>query len=90
MADCIKVGGSVTKVSPANGSHFMLEELQKYVGGYIEPIRFPDGRVMLVNEEGLIHSLLFNHTASILTGRRLVGDVIILTKQEWKECNNAK
>lgn len=84
MADYIKVGGAVEQISPANGEYFILIELQHYVGGYIEPIVFSDGSVMLVNEEGLIHGLGFNQTASTIMGRRLVGDVVILTKKEWK------
>jgi hypothetical protein len=32
----IKADGTVTKVTPATGKKFTLEEMQKFVGGYIE------------------------------------------------------
>ena len=38
--------------TPKNGKVFELGELQGIVGGYIEPIRLNDGRMIIVDEDG--------------------------------------
>ena len=38
--------------TPKNGKTFGLTEMQEIVGGYIEPIRLNDGRVIIVDEDG--------------------------------------
>ena len=59
-----------------------LEELQKAVGGYIETVQLPrrQGLLMIVNEEGLIHELAFNHRASALAHQDIVGPVVVLSR----------
>lgn len=53
MAQLIKVTNLAGEtVSPANGTAFTLEELQKIVGGYIEALYLHDGRIMFLNEDG--------------------------------------
>ena len=37
--------------TPKNGKTFALTEMQEIVGGYIEPIRLNDGRVIIVDED---------------------------------------
>ena len=37
---------------PKNGKTFALTEMQEIVGGYIEPIRLNDGRMIIVDEDG--------------------------------------
>jgi hypothetical protein len=54
-----------------------LSDMQKAVGGYIEPVDVDDFTVM-VNEEGLLIDLPLNLIASALSGRQLVGDVCIV------------
>lgn len=44
--------GGAKGVFPANGTDFTLEELQGFVGGYIEIIDITDKVIMVVNEEG--------------------------------------
>ena len=78
------------KVSPANGKEFTLGELQAYVGGLIEPVSLrrdikgteTNWREMYVNEEGLLYNLKVNPTASILAGKTIVGDAIVVTMDE--------
>ncbi len=58
-----------------------LEEMQRIVGGYIEPLRVcHEGhtRTMVVNEDGISLGLHVNHAASRIAGRPIVGDVFIL------------
>ena len=38
--------------TPKNGKTFELTEMQEIVGGYVEPIRLNDGRMIIVDEEG--------------------------------------
>ena len=38
--------------TPKNGKTFELTEMQEIVGGYVEPIRLNDGRVIIVDEDG--------------------------------------
>ena len=61
-----------------------LTQMQKAVGGFIEPIYIND-KVILVNEEGLIMNLEYNETASKMCGQALVGDVLVLTQKEWNK-----
>ena len=63
MATLIKTDGTVTTVEPRNGKSFCLEELQHAVGGYIEAVYLPDGKVMIVNEEGKLDGLPQNIAA---------------------------
>lgn len=51
MAQVYNVNGKVTKVQPANGKDYSLQELQAYVGGYIEMVHLSDEKLMVVNEE---------------------------------------
>lgn len=72
----IKADGTIT---PLKGAKVVLEEAQRYVGGYIEPVKYNFGRdIMLVNEEGLLEGLPVNSVASIMTQRHIVGDVLVV------------
>lgn len=58
MATLIKTDGTQTVVQPKNGTDFKLEELQTFVGGYIEILHSrSDDTIMVINEEGMIQSL---------------------------------
>ena len=58
-----------------------LSECQAAVGGMIEAVYLPDGRLMYVNEEGLLKGLPLNEMASDIAGKYIVGDVIII--RDW-------
>lgn len=55
-----------------------LEEMQKFVGGLIELVPLLSGDQLIVNEEGLIHQLPYNESASLLAGQVIVGDAMVL------------
>ena len=81
-AKLIKSNGNVSEVEPKNGINFSLEELQQFVGGYIEIVPIKNGRFMVVNEEGKLSNLPFNLLASaeyneIVRGDSIVGDALI-------------
>jgi hypothetical protein len=86
MAKLIKADGTESTVEPRRKKKFTLEELQKFVGGYIEALvipRTPDGDLMIVNEEGKLKHLPVNVAASGLYLRdSIVGDVVILKRRE--------
>lgn len=60
----INANGAKTEVTPKSGNSFTLEELQEYVGGYIEIVRLSDKFLMVVNEEGKLLNLPFNSEAT--------------------------
>jgi len=84
MAKLIKAGGSISKIE--NIETMGLDDFQKLVGGYIEPLYGVDN-VAIVNEEGLLNRLPLNLKASNIMRAPLVGDVIIMTWEEWKKRN---
>jgi hypothetical protein len=80
-------------IAPQNGEMFSVQELQGYVGGYIEAVRLDhkaSGMWMIVNEEGLLQNLPHNPAASILAMRYIVGNAVVATfkelngREEWE------
>ena len=74
-----------------------LESAQKFVGGYVEGIPFPNGDYLIVNEEGKLMGLPLNPEATALwratfdndnfiTGRKdfVVGPAILIKKDALK------
>ena len=86
MAIIIKTTGEVVKVEPANGNIFTLKELQKAVNGYIQIVPITTGehadKFMIVDEEGLIKPNQINVVASKIAGQHIVGQVIIIDKEQ--------
>ena len=73
------------------------KEVSKFVGGMVECITFPNGDLLLINEEGKLMGLPFNPEASALwkamfdndnfvTGRQdfVVGPAILIKKEALK------
>lgn len=75
-------------VEPRNGRDFSLSELQGYVGGSVEIADLRDGRLMVVNENGLSEGLPFNPLATAIfqeqTGSDdyIVGNVLICDAEQ--------
>ena len=86
MATIINVDGTEKTVEPKNGKMFSLEELQKYVNGYIEIVAINSGEyenmLMIVDEEGLLKSNEINEAASMIAGQRIVGTVLVIDKDQ--------
>lgn len=62
MAKLIKTTGEITDISPANGKTFKLEELQKYIGGYIELVYGnKENLILVIDEDGKSKGLETNH-----------------------------
>ena len=84
MARIIFSNGVVIEISPKNGTDFQLDELQKFVGGYIEVVPLDrTGEIMVLNEEGKLIGLPpnMNATAYLAQNSRfadfIVGDVLV-------------
>lgn len=82
----IKADGSVGDLERRR---LNLVDAQKLVGGYIETValvgqpKYGVGQqCLVVNEEGLIHGLPENASASARAGQRLVGDAVLI---EWEK-----
>ena len=84
MANVIKADGQTYEKQPKNGRDFKLEELKAIVNGYIEIVYLRDGRLMVVNEEGLLERLPYNAAASILACETIVGDVLVCDRKQIK------
>ncbi len=87
MALWIKVDGTSQEVKPEKGRKFKLDELQRYVGGYIERVKTHEGRDMWVNEEGLLQDLPVNVEATHLIDPNYLhqgvrGDVLVTEREE--------
>ncbi len=79
----IKVDGTQEVLTP--GKKPELEQMQKWVGGYIEVVHVTyNGHkcAMVVNEEGFLEGLPTNVRATEIAGQRIVGDVFIL--EGWR------
>jgi len=76
-AKLYKATGEVISVEP-KGKYFTLEELQSFVGGYIElyPQKY-ENCLIVCDEEGLLKNKELNITFMNETGFGLVGDVLL-------------
>lgn len=85
----IKTDGTSVDFAPKNGTDFTLEELQEAVGGYIQIVYISSTQIMVLNEEGKLKGLPYNHGASLIfamAGIRdtAVGDVVVCGKEMVK------
>lgn len=84
MGTLLLANGIEKKVFPMNGCNYSLTDLQSFVGGYIEIVRLSEDKIMVVNEEGLLHRLPYNYRASHIVGAPIVGDVLVCKRDEVK------
>ena len=84
MAFIINASGDETEVIPKNGTNFELDELQEAIGGYIELVSLASGKLLIVDEEGLLKSLPINTKASMLARKPIVGTVIVCEDNQLK------
>lgn len=84
MATIYKTDGTEENIQPKNGKDFKLKELQPVVEGYIEIVRLRDGRLMIVNEEGMLMKLPYNRIASQIARQPIVGNVLVCDEGQIK------
>jgi hypothetical protein len=92
-------GHGIRWIQPTNGRRsFTLQELQAYVGGYIEVVPTPvvviggHPSYLVVNEDGKQAQLPYNHTATVLLHLAggmptdyVVGDVVLCTRADMDD-----
>lgn len=90
MAILYKTDGTEEMIAPKSGKQFTLAEMQTAVGGYIEPIYLPDGRVLLINEDGKYLNLPPNKLATfhgsmagIADNDFVVGPALLCSHEEF-------
>lgn len=86
-AQIIKPDGTSIEVDPRNKSDFQADELHEIVQGYFEILRLSKTQLMVVNEEGKLLNLEYNHGATLacnLAGIKdiIVGNVLICETQQ--------
>ena len=64
MAVLYKTTGEIIILSPNNKKSFSYNELTACVGGMVEIVPLPSGKVMVVNEEGKLIGLPINDLAT--------------------------
>lgn len=89
MATLIKTDGSKLEIQPQNGLDFQLDELQKFVDGYIEIINLHNGDILVINDNGK-DVLDSNETATEIAHKHnaifgwdyICGDVVMCKDRE--------
>ena len=77
LSTIIKTDGTRLNVEPKNKTDFQLEELQKIVEGYIEILPLSSTQIMVVNEEGKLNGMPYNHLATLTAYMAGIKDVIM-------------
>ena len=64
----IRANGTRDRVIPDHSGFYSIEELQDFVGGFIETVHLAHDKdhVLIVNEEGKLFNLPFNKDATIV------------------------
>ena len=78
--------GALTAVKPRDFKKFTLEELQAFVGGFIQIVNLAANKLLVVNEEGKLHNLPVNEKATALAlscnaifpTDYIVGDAVVI------------
>lgn len=81
--------GTILNITPNRDNKFTLEELQKYVEGYIQIIYLQYNLAMIINEEGKFLDLPKNEEATKLANFHpdfddyIVGNVVICKLEQF-------
>jgi hypothetical protein len=88
MGKLIRWNGDTSDVQPLNGTDYQLDELQKFVGGYIEILYLSDKLIMIVNDEGAYdkkpNKVATDIYRMIHPGFIIFGDVLLCKQEEVK------
>lgn len=73
-----KANGEVQEIAPKYGKKFTLEEMQAYVGGYVEQVGHTDkpADYFWGDEDGLPKQKPINDIVSGILGYTIVGDIV--------------
>lgn len=84
-ASLIRTDGCGELITPSNEIDFKIEELQRYVGGYIEVVTLCGDMIMIINENGKCMNMDINPIATFIAHENksigvtdyIVGDVVV-------------
>lgn len=87
--DVLVSNGVLKPIKPMNGQYYTLQELQHYVGGYIETLTFSNGKVLVFDEEGKLKGRPVNRIATAwitLDGLCdfIAGDAVLIDGEHFK------
>lgn len=77
MAMLLKVNGECSRFRDLS-----LTSMQTAVGGWIEFVPLRNGKLLVVNDEGIYAGLLPNRVVAERYGLAIVGDVILVSPSE--------
>jgi hypothetical protein len=80
MAMLLKASGECHRIHDLS-----LDSMQAAVGGYIEFVKLQNGKLLVVNEEGVLEGLPPNRLVAERYGLAIVGDVILVAPYELEE-----
>ena len=80
--------GGMKAIMPMNGRHYSLQEMQSYVGGYIETLKVGQ-KILVMDEEGKLKGKLPNRIATgwvLQEGINdyICGDVMLIERSHIK------
>lgn len=93
MATLIRPDSTTQVVRPANGTDFTLDELYRILNcTTVEAVYLPDGRIMVIDEDGKFSKPLdvnpeatkLGFKAGIATSDYIVGDALVCSNEELK------
>lgn len=84
MATLFKPDGTTQSVEPKNGRDFKIEELWDLIGGYVQVVSASGGKILIVDEEGLLKHRPLNKEASKRAGFMIVGDALLCDKKQLR------
>lgn len=92
MATFIKTTGEIIEnIEPKDKKKgFTLEEVYEYVGSPVQLLDISKNEYALINEEGKVHDMEYNHIATellqdiLFPGDYIVGNMLIVKKSQFK------
>ena len=83
MTDKINTDASEFKIIENKKDEPQYKEVSKFVGGMVECVSFPNGDLLLLNEEGKLMQLPFNPEATALWRATFTKDKYLFGHDDW-------
>ena len=83
MTDKINTDASEFKIIENKEDEPQYKEVSKFVGGMVECIQFPNGDLLLLNEEGKLMQLPLNPEATALWRATFTKDKYLFGHDDW-------
>ena len=83
MTDKINTDASEFKIIENKKDEPQYKEVSKFVGGMVECVQFPNGDLLLLNEEGKLMQLPLNPEATALWRATFTKDKYLFGHDDW-------